>query len=280
MSQKIKNVQAQTDDCKEILDNIQFYGISAKRYCLFRIGNDEIEILKYSTHGLGHLKDIDVKQIWKDIITKNFRGYTERKAVSQITITKPSILKRFKKLNEGKPLDKQIKSFNFMLIGSETNSIIPCLPYSKDISGIQYKPFTDYTTEKSSNELPSTTNSYWKSLEDILTQYVMHNDNKFDYVDHIAQRKQVIADRIRYIGKELNNLDESVILGIDDNSYIEYENLKEFYKWILTLKPKDVRDKRISERELKRKKVEARKGKILNFKMKTNRELFKLYKSR
>ena len=35
-------------------------------------------------------------------------------------------------------------------------------------------------------------------------------------------------------------------------SYLEYENLKEFYDWVLTLKPKDVRDKGISERGLQR----------------------------
>ncbi|MEM4090715.1 MAG: hypothetical protein QXQ46_08255, partial [Thermoplasmatales archaeon] len=68
---------------------------------------------------------------------------------------------------------------------------------------------------------------------------------KFDYIDHIVQRKHIIADRIRYIGKESNNLEESMIMGIDDNSYIEYENLKEFYNWVLKLKPKDVRDKGI-----------------------------------
>ncbi|MEM0135414.1 MAG: hypothetical protein QXU18_09370 [Thermoplasmatales archaeon] len=51
---------------------------------------------------------------------------------------------------------------------------------------------------------------------------------KFDYIDHIAQRKHIIVDRVRYIGKETNNLDESMILGIDDDSYIEYENLEDF----------------------------------------------------
>jgi hypothetical protein len=41
------------------------------------------------------------------------------------------------------PYVKQIKPFNFMFIGSEKNGIIPCLPYDKDITGIQYKPFVD-----------------------------------------------------------------------------------------------------------------------------------------
>jgi hypothetical protein len=32
-----------------------------------------------------------------------------------------------------KPYKKQIKPFNFMLIGLEKNGIIPCLPYDKNI---------------------------------------------------------------------------------------------------------------------------------------------------
>jgi hypothetical protein len=49
-------------------------------------------------------------------------------------------------MNSGKQYEKQIKLFNFMLIGSEKNNVIPYLPYSKDISGIEYKSFTDYRT--------------------------------------------------------------------------------------------------------------------------------------
>ena len=98
-----------------------------------------------------------------------------------------------------------------------------------------------------------------------MTQYVRHNDNKFDYdSEGIAHRKNIIADRIRYIGKESNNIDEASVLGIDVISYIEYENVEDFKQWILSLKPKDVRDKGISERELKRQKAKIRNGKQLN----------------
>ena len=255
-----------------------FYGISAKRYCLYKIDNGEIDILKYSTHGLGHLKDIDGKQIWKSILTKDFKEYSNRIAISQITISKPSILNRFRKMNSCKQYDKQIKPFNFMLIGSEKNDVIPCLPYRKDYNGLQYEKFVDYKSNTSSDRLPLPSTEYWYTLDDVLTQYVMHNDNKFDYVDKIAHRKHVIADRIRYIGKESNSLDEVSVFGIDEDSYLEYENLNEFYEWILSLKPKDVRDKGISKRELKRKKAEIRKGKILNPKTKIVKILVKLYK--
>ena len=106
----------------------------------------------------------------------------------------------------------------------------------------------------------------------------MHNDNKFYYDNEgIANRKHIIADRIRYIGKETNNLDETQITGIDADSYLEYDNLREFYAWVLTLKPKDVRDKGISERGLRNIKQKIRNGSGLKNRSKIIKILFKKY---
>ena len=103
------------------------------------------------------------------------------------------------------------------------------MPYDKDITGIKYKPFVDYKTDTASYKLPLSSDAYWLSLEDVLTQYVRHNDNKFNYdKEGIAHRKQINADRIIYIGKESNNIDEASVLGIDYNSYLEYENIENF----------------------------------------------------
>ena len=69
-----------------------------------------------------------------------------------------------------------------------------------------------------------------------------HSDNKFDCDNEgITHRKHINADRIRFIGKESNNIDEASVLGIDDDSYLEYKNIEDFKQWILSLKPKDVR---------------------------------------
>ena len=93
--------------------------------------------------------------------------------------------------------------------------------------------------------------AYWHTLDDVLTQYVRHNDDKLDYDNEgIAHRKHIIADQIRYIGKESNNLEEASIFGIDDDSHLEYENIEDFKQWILSLKPKDARDKGISKMAL------------------------------
>jgi hypothetical protein len=85
---------------------------------------------------LRNLLNINDEYSWNNFLTNNFKGYSDKIAVSQSTISKPSILNRFKKMNDNKPYMKQIKPFNFMLIGSEKYGIICCLPFNKDISGI------------------------------------------------------------------------------------------------------------------------------------------------
>jgi len=216
---------------------------------------------------------------------KEFEGYSDKIAVSQITISKPSILNRFKKMNANKPFNKKIKPFNFMLIGSEKNGIIPCLPYDKDITGIQYKPFVDYKTDTASDKLPLPSNAYWYTLDDILTKYVRHSDNKFDYdKEGIAHRKHIKADRIRYIGKESNNIEDN-LTGLEEPDYLEYtkdhEIVKsnEFTEWILSLKPKDVRDEGISKQTLWNIKERIRKNEM-KYKSKAFKGIYKIYQER
>ena len=136
-----------------------------------------------------------------------------------------------------------------MLIGPEKNNVIPCLPYDKDITGIQYKRFVDYKTDIASDKLPLPSDAYWHTLDDILTKYVRHNDNKLDYdKEGIAHRKQIAVNRIRYIRKESNNLEDN-LAGIEEPYYLEYKkdheivNSENFKQWILLLKSKGVMDK-------------------------------------
>jgi hypothetical protein len=111
-----------------------------------------------------------------------------------------------------------------------------------------------------------------------LKTYVRHKDNKFDYDNQgIAHRKHIVVNRIRYVGKESNNLDEASVLGIDDDSYLEYENIEDFKQWILSLKPKDVAGDGISQRALYYQKSLIRNGKILNKKQKIVKKLLYLY---
>ncbi|MGC8699341.1 MAG: hypothetical protein ACP5RE_04115, partial [Candidatus Acidifodinimicrobium sp.] len=58
----------------------------------------------------------------------------------------------------------------------------------------------------------------------------------------------------------------------------EYENLTEFYDWVLSLKPKDVRDKGISQQALYYQRTIIKNGKSLNVKQKIVKILLQLYK--
>ena len=126
--------------------------------------------------------------------------------------------------------------------------------------------------------------AYWHTLDDILTKYVRHCDYKFDYDNQgIAHRKHIVVNRIRYIGKESNNLEDN-LTGIEEPDYLEYTKdheivkSEDFKQWILSLKPEDVRDKRISHQTLYYQKSLIRNGKSLNFKQKVVKILLQLYK--
>lgn len=143
---------------------------------------------------------------------------------------------------------------------------------------IQFKLFVDYKTGTTSSNLPLPSYEYWHTLEDVLTRYIMHNDNKFDYdSEGIAHRKHIIVDKIRYIGKGSNNLDDN-LTGIEKPNYLEHENSEDFKQWILTLKPKDVMDKGISKMALWKIKNKIKEGKMFNPKTKIVKILIQLFK--
>jgi hypothetical protein len=141
-----------------------------------------------------------------------------------------------------------------------------------------------YKTDTPSSNLTLPSDKYWYTLEDVLIQYVRHCDNKFDYdSEGIAHRKHINVSKIRYIGKESNNLDDN-LSGIEKPDYSEYTkdyeivNSEEFKQWILTLKPKDVGDKGISKMALWKIKNKIKEGKTLNPKTKIIKILIRLYK--
>jgi hypothetical protein len=82
-------------------------------------------------------------------------------------------------------------------------------------------------SQKQRNKIPNLpSQAYWHTLEDVLTQYVRHNDNKFDYDNEgIAHRKQINADRIRYIGKESNNLEDNLTCLLNNSIKIIIQRL-------------------------------------------------------
>lgn len=240
---------------KEEKRNVWFYGISAKRYVLYRkksykIFIEEGEDRGYSLHGLGHLtnpfgnKKNWHKLIWEDILKLYYglisreqflKKYSDLFAISQLTVSTFDIMKRFKKLNKGKSYEKQIKPFNFFLVGiGNKDDIKPISPYSNNPQEILHKKFIDY---KTGNILKGI--EYWKPLSDTLWEYMNHKESKFEGDIGILERKHVYVDEIIHIGKETGNIEEIGILDLPN--YAVYQNEEELKEKILRLTTKEAR---------------------------------------
>ena len=126
------------------------------------------------------------------------------------------IMNRFKAFNKGKTYDKQIKPFNFFLIGiGNDKDIKPIAPFSKEPQEAVHKPFVDY---KSGEILQGI--KYWKRLSDVLVSYIDHKESKMEGDIGILERRHLHVDGFVYIGKEARNLERAGI--IDDVRYEIY----------------------------------------------------------
>lgn len=281
------------EDCYGKLDNVSFYGISAKRYALYDIDETtgQVMLRKYSAHGLGHLQNIDEEQWWKEILMLHYganqlqrvtRNYASKFAYSQLTINRYNVLDRFKEFNKDKPFHKQIKPFNFITLGTgyrqshdSKDPIIPMLPFvsPKRAKEIPFLPFVDYksgTIYPNNDSLDS--ESYWKPLSQVFDDYVQHSESKSEGGIGILRRRfvEVSRDSIRYIGKESNELDENQVLGVALESYTEYRDLDTKLKGIIASTPCEHAYKLgISERHLRYLKRKLRRNISLRLKTRT-----------
>ena len=282
--------KVETDENGKPLHDVWFYGISAKRYCLYNIKDDKIDILKHSSHGLGGLIGIsedEVKDIWKDILDHHYnrlskeameRKYSNKFVMGKLALTSPFIMQRFRRTNK----DKRLKPFNFVIVGighkldpSTKEPIIPLLAYTKNLNIVPFSRFTDYKTGK---EYTDNTKFYWKPLPEFLFAYVDHNDNKYEGTIGELKRRQIEIGSIKHIGKESNNLDETEVIGISDNSCVIYDNKTEqkIADIIKKLTPKQAKQIGVSERNLRYLRKKIKEGKMTNLKGKTLRKFKKL----
>ncbi len=271
-----------SDIFKVELENVLFYGISAKRYCLYSVENEIIKIGKddYSSHGLGHLldpfsNDPDEKndwnkEIWHDILDldygkttleKLYQKYENKYAISKFVSSNPRMLGRLSEFNKNEDYINQFKPFNFCILGfsnsmnPETGELIkPLAPFCKPSRYVVFSDFVDYN-DKSRHKFRG--KEYWKQFWDVFLEYLNHPESKMDGDVGVLERKQVVVSGIAHIGKESNNLEESEIIGVGSGSYDMYENIeklddkfKAISDRILELKPKDVKRVGISKQTL------------------------------
>ncbi|WP_406657355.1 hypothetical protein V7O62_02035 [Methanolobus sp. ZRKC2] len=275
-------------EIEEGMEDIWFYGISSKRYCLFHKDKNKIVIpegkkLFYKLHGLGHitnpfsreLKKGDQwhKRLWEDILRVHFypeelpdvlEKYENYAVISNLSVSTGTILKRFKKMNEGKEFDKQIKPFNFMHVGNgatvneDGERIKPVAPFNKNPQLAVEKEFIDYNTGDTLQG-----REYWKPLSDVFLDYIDHPEAKFEGEVGVLQRRHLKPKGCVYIGKEANKVE---MQELESNHVETYLDIKKFHEWVLQLKPKDTRAMGINDRStLKRIKDKMKSGKKLNY---------------
>ncbi|NPE30648.1 hypothetical protein HNV12_22370, partial [Methanococcoides sp. SA1] len=280
------------------MEDIWFYGISSKRYCLFHKEGDKVDIpegkkLFYKLHGLGHitnpfsmkLKEGDQwhKRLWDDILRVHFHPeelpnvlekYENYAVISNLAVSTGTILKRFKKMNEGNSFDKQIKPFNFMLVGNgatvnrDEEKIKPIAPFNKNPQVAVEKEFIDYNTGEILQG-----REYWKPLSDVFLDYIDHPEAKFEGDVGVLQRRHLKPTGCVYIGKEANKVE---MQELESNHVDTYHDLDKLRKFILGLTPTEARGIGIKYRStLKKLKDRVREG---NFKLNT-KEMMKILKA-
>ena len=230
-------------ETNKVLHNVKCIAISAKRYVLYDYIDDSITIYKYSLHGLGHLKGIDGKQVWHDLILifhhperkkEILSKYKNKYAISQLAITNYDLLKRFDEINKNRPYPKKIKPYNFATVGTACRvdpdtkePIIPFLSEIKRLDEIPYMEFLDYKTgKKYPNDSSMEPQFYWKNMESVLEDYITHKESKLEGNSGVLKRRHLTINQnsIRYIGKESNELEQSEIFGVSKNDTIQYVN--------------------------------------------------------
>lgn len=274
---KVEREKKQDGTDGEELKDIWFYGISDKRYCLYDYNPDlnEYTIRKASLHGLGHMltndeKETWTKQVWVDILTVHYhrekrdgikRRYDRQVCAYEQSITSYDIWKRFDYYNQGKPIEKQVKPFNFLLRGvgcmpdPDTGEIInPAMPYInyKDprFRYIRQLPFFDPKTLK---EYKNDTAGYWKTMGEYLFDrhgYADHPEYKLDGAKGKLERKHVsiTKDMLVHIGKESNNWESRKVEGTNRGDYIIIDDPTRFNDDILKMSQREMLEKGIDPR--------------------------------
>jgi hypothetical protein len=232
---------------------------------------------RWSEHGLGHLlnpinpesEDRDwIAQAWLAIVRRSLGlstgplGFEASPAVGRITISSPALMKPWTKVNQDKPYAERIKPFNFLLsahvkdfghpLGVDPERFHLVSPYETDSRKWLKKRWID---QYSGKEYRITTAGHHgdrhtarvSTYGDVLRKYEYHPEAKCgdahgNVCDKktvgLLQRRHVLVDQIKYIGKESNNLEEveSGLEHAQQNVYTEYPD-PERNEWKTKIRP-------------------------------------------
>ncbi len=183
-------------------------------------------------------------------------------AVGRVTITSPSIWQPLERLNEGKKYSDQIKPFNFLLschvspfghpVGVDPTRFHLIAPYETNSKKWRHQKWIDQYTGKeywisTSGDYSSRHTARVKTFAEVISEYEFHPESKCAdssgkcatrQTAGLLQRRHIRIDRIQYIGKESNSLEEvnSGLIHSADNVYTEYEDQRRD-EWEVKIRP-------------------------------------------
>jgi hypothetical protein len=266
-SEEMEMFKIQEEEGRELKD-VWCLAFSSKRYAVYEYQNDTITILKYSNHALGHYLGIDPKEFWYDMIllwyhpekeSEIISKYETKYAMSELMVSQYSFLKSFDGVNQGKPYSKRIKPYDAILVGTacrKDSAGMPIIPFVPKIDQYDEIPFMTFV-DKSGRQYPNSdsldTVEYWKKMSVVFSEYRNHRETKLDSSDSVVQRKHLVfgKESIKYVGKEIHDLEESMIFGASKNDFIMYENEQEKLRRIIeSLTEEKAKELGISRRAL------------------------------
>jgi len=216
-----------------------------------------------SEHGLGHLlnpaepHDTDrdwIGQVWLNILCRVLRLSSKKltfenlPAIGRVTVSSPAAMRSLASLNDGKAYKDQMKPFNFALscqvkqlghpLHADPEHFHLIGPYELDsrlwlgmdwIDQYTGEPY-EITTAGHHGDIRM---ARVKTYGELLREYEFHPEAKCADSDHntctrqtigLLQRRQVLIDQIRYIGKESNSLEEvdAGLVHSAEDVYTEY----------------------------------------------------------
>ncbi len=232
---------------------------------------------RFSQHGLGHLlnptdPDSDnrdwIGQVWLNLVRKALGlsatklNFEDLPAVGRLSVSSPAVMRAFKSFNENKCYADRIKPFNFGLTcqvvalghpaGTNPERFHLIAPYNSDSRRwLRFQWIDQYTGERyritTDGHHGSRKTARVKTYGEVLQEYEFHPESKCADADGNACGKQTIGllvrrhvqiDRVRFIGKESNALEdvEAGMIHSADAVYTEYPDPKRD-EWIAKILP-------------------------------------------
>ena len=113
---------------------------------------------------------------------------------------------------------------------------------------------------------------YFKTMDDELWDYINHPESKMDGNIGVLRRKHIVVDKIVYVGKEGDKIEQN-LSGLGKVNYNIYRNPKDVITKILSLSCKDAKQLGISKGQYYNLINNARNGKLSKLKNKTLKRL-------